>query len=73
MSSKRNVDNMQEDNTQESSDLCFATYTREQATCVWRRRTSSPKGNDRSPENYQVFLNSSQVNKKKIFQLVKGS
>ena len=35
-------------------------------------KTSSPKGNDRSPDNKQVFLNSSQVSKKN-FQLVKGS
>ena len=35
-------------------------------------KTSSPKGNDRSPENKQVFLNSSQVSKI-FFQLVKGS
>ena len=35
-------------------------------------RTSSPKGNDRSPENKQVFLNSSLVSKR-FFQLVKGS
>ena len=34
--------------------------------------TSSPKGNDRSPENKQVFLNGSQVSKR-LFQLVKGS
>ena len=34
--------------------------------------TSSPKGNDRSPENKQVFLNSSLVSKRFI-QLVKGS
>ena len=35
--------------------------------------TSSPKGNDRSPENKDVFfLNSSQVSKR-LFQLVKGS
>ena len=34
--------------------------------------TSSPKGNDRSPDNKQVFLNSSQVSKR-FFQLVKGS
>ena len=27
-------------------------------------RTSSPKGNDRSPDNKQVFLNSSQVSKR---------
>ena len=36
-----------------------------------RIKTNSPKGNDRSPENKQVFLNSSQV--KYFFQLVKGS
>ena len=30
----------------------------------------SPKGNDRSPDNKQVFLNSSQVSKR-FFQLVK--
>ena len=35
-------------------------------------QTSSPKGNDRSPENKQVFLNSSLVSKR-FFQLVKGS
>ena len=34
--------------------------------------TSSPKGNDRSPENKQVFLNSSLVSKR-FFQLVKAS
>ena len=34
--------------------------------------TSSPKGNDRSPENKQVFLNSSQVSER-FFHLVKGS
>ena len=36
--------------------------------------TSSPKGNDRSPNSKQVFLNinSSQVSKI-LFQLVKGS
>ena len=34
--------------------------------------TSSPKGHDRSPENKQVFLNSSLVSKR-FFQLVKGS
>ena len=36
------------------------------------KTTSSPKGNDRSPDNKQVFLNSSQVSKR-FFQLVKGS
>ena len=36
------------------------------------KATSSPKGNDRSPENKQVFLNSSLVSKR-FFQLVKGS
>ena len=35
-------------------------------------KTSSPKGNDRSPENKQVFFNSSLVSKR-FFQLVKGS
>ena len=35
-------------------------------------KTSSPKGNDRSPDNKQVFLNSSQVSTR-YFQLVKGS
>ena len=35
-------------------------------------KTSSPKGNDRSPDNKQVFLNSSQVSKR-FFQLDKGS
>ena len=35
-------------------------------------QTCSPKGNDRSPENKQVFLNSSLVSKR-FFQLVKGS
>ena len=35
-------------------------------------KTSSPKGKDRSPENKQVFLNSSLVSKR-FFQLVKGS
>ena len=39
---------------------------------VWIFRTSSPKGNDRSPEIKQVFLNSSQVSMR-FFQLVKGS
>ena len=34
--------------------------------------TSCPKGNNRSPDNKQVFLNSSQVSKR-FFQLVKGS
>ena len=34
--------------------------------------TSSPKGNDRSPDNKQVFLNRFQVSKR-FFQLVKGS
>ena len=29
-----------------------------------RLKTSSPKGNDRSPENKQVFLNSSLVSKR---------
>ena len=37
-----------------------------------KRITSSPKGNDRSPDNKQVFLNTSQVSKR-FFQLVKGS
>ena len=37
-----------------------------------KTKTSSPKGNDRSPDNKQVFLNSSQVSKR-FFQLVKGS
>ena len=36
------------------------------------KTTSSPKGNDRSPENKQVFLNSSLVSKR-FLQLVKGS
>ena len=36
------------------------------------QKTSSPKGNDRSPDNKQVFLKSSQVSKR-FFQLVKGS
>ena len=36
-------------------------------------KTSSPKGNDRSPENKQVFSNSFQVSKILFFQLVKGS
>ena len=36
------------------------------------RSTISPKGNDRSPENKQVFLNSS-LESKRFFQLVKGS
>ena len=35
-------------------------------------KTSSPKGNDRSPEIKQVFLNSSHVSIR-FFQLVKGS
>ena len=38
----------------------------------WLFKTSSPKGNDRSPGNKQVFLNSSLVSKR-FFQLVKGS
>ena len=33
---------------------------------------SSPKGNDRSPENKQVFLNSSQVSKR-YFSIKQGS
>ena len=37
-----------------------------------KEKTSSPKGNDRLPENQQVFLNSSLVSKR-FFQLVKGS
>ena len=41
-------------------------------TCKGFLRTSSPKGNDRSPENKQVFSNSSLVSKR-FFQLVKGS
>ena len=41
--------------------------------CILRvLETSSPKGNDRSPDNKQVFLNSSQVSTR-FFQLVKGS
>ena len=39
---------------------------------VFAYETSSPKGNDRSPENKQVFSNSSLVSKR-FFQLVKGS
>ena len=39
---------------------------------LYNIKTSSPKGNDRSPDNKQVFLNSSQVSKR-FFQLVKGS
>ena len=35
-------------------------------------KTSSPKGNDRSPENKQVFSNSSRVSIR-FFQLVNGS
>ena len=37
-----------------------------------KKKTSSPKGNDRSTENKQVFLNSSLVSKR-FYQLVKGS
>ena len=37
-----------------------------------KNKTSSPKGNDRSPEIKQVFLNSSQVSIR-FFQLVNGS
>ena len=43
-----------------------------QAASRKRFETSSPKGNDRSPEYKQVFLNSSLVSKR-LFQLVKGS
>ena len=49
------------------------TWLRNSEFHWWRVvRTSSPKGNDRSPENKQVFSNSSLVNKR-FFQLVKGS
>ena len=34
-------------------------------------KTSSPKGNDRSPDNKQVFLNSSQVSKR-FFSIGQG-
>ena len=34
-------------------------------------QTSGPKGNDRSPENKQVFLNSSLVSKR-FFSIVQG-
>ena len=46
----------------------------EYAMVVWSPlyKTSSPEGNDRSPENKQVFSNSSQVSYR-FFQLVKGS
>ena len=45
----------------------------EQRSEAWVKiQTSSPKGNDRSPDNKQVFLNNSQVSKR-FFQLVKGS
>ena len=37
-----------------------------------KTKTSSPKGNDCSPESKQVFLNSSQESKR-FFQVVKGS
>ena len=53
--------------------------TRIRSIILWRliiteikKKTSSPKGNDRSPDNKQVFLNSSQVSKR-FFQLVMGS
>ena len=36
------------------------------------KKTSSPKGKDRSPDYKQVFLNSSLVSKR-FFPLVKGS
>ena len=49
------------------------TWLRNSEFHWWRVvRTSSPKGNDRSPENKQVFSNSSLVNKR-FFQLVKGN
>ena len=35
------------------------------------KKTSSPKGNDRSPENKQVFLNSSLVSKR-FFSIGQG-
>ena len=35
-------------------------------------KTSSPKGNDRSPENNQVFLNSSLVSKRFFFSIGQG-
>ena len=35
-------------------------------------QTSSPKGNDRSPDNKKEFSNNSQVSKR-FFKLVKGS
>ena len=40
--------------------------------CRYFTQTSSPKGNDRSPENKQVFSNNSLISKR-FFQLVKGS
>ena len=52
----------------------IATYDNSKSTTslVNVSLTSSPRGNDRSPENKQVFLNSSLVSKR-FFQLVKGS
>ena len=42
-------------------------------TCIGydKNKTSSPKGNDRSPENKQVFLNSSLVSKR-FFSIGQG-
>ena len=52
------------------TDLLFLTISTIHLTK--KSNTSSPKGNDRSPENKQVFSNSSLVSKR-FFQLVKGS
>ena len=59
---------------QAHSQLYYKSFL-SSVTCDWNglsEETSSPKGNDRSPENKQVFLNSSLVSKR-FFQLVKGS
>ena len=45
-------------------------YVEYHLTLLHTKYTSNPKGNDRSPESKQVFLNSSQVSKR-FFQLVK--
>ena len=53
----------------------FSLYTANSSWCVRRvakSQTSSPKGNDRSPEIKQVFSNSSQVSMR-FFQFVNGS
>ena len=47
-------------------------YVEYHLTLLHTKYTRSPKGNDRSPESKQVFLNSSQVSKR-FFQLGKGS